>query len=260
MRRPLSLAAVLVCEACLAQSFPSLAQAPPDETPSQVQLPSTQPGATRETAQSQPQPDAACRTFTAPVTVGGGKRQQAVGKTCQQPDGSLRITLEAPGLPTQVYTMPPPQEAQLPPSQPSQSQPPQQQPLPQAPPPSQGTYVYPYAYPYAYFYPPPPPVIWSNPWAFGGFPFFAGGSVFFVHDHFFFRNRFFFDHPFFARDRFFLNHPFFFRDRVFFANRFDRFHGGFFHGGFDGRFHGGGFHGGGFSMGGGFHGGGGSHR
>ena len=47
-----------------------------------------------------------CRDFTAPVTV-EGQQQQAVGQTCQQPDGSWQVTLNTPGLPQQVYTLPP---------------------------------------------------------------------------------------------------------------------------------------------------------
>ncbi|MGO8918393.1 MAG: hypothetical protein ACLQJR_21040 [Stellaceae bacterium] len=101
----------------------------------------------------------------------------AVGKTCQQPDGSLQITLETPGLPPQIYTLPPPQaeDAQQSPSQPS---------------PPQAIYAYPYASPYPYPYPYPAPYYWSDPWAYGGFPFFAGGSFVFVGDRFFFRDRF----------------------------------------------------------------------
>jgi surface antigen len=47
-----------------------------------------------------------CREFTAPVMV-EGQQQQAVGQTCQQPDGSWQVTLNTPGLPQQVYTLPP---------------------------------------------------------------------------------------------------------------------------------------------------------
>jgi hypothetical protein len=47
-----------------------------------------------------------CREFTAPVTV-EGQQQRAVGQTCQQPDGSWQVTLNTPGLPQQVYTLPP---------------------------------------------------------------------------------------------------------------------------------------------------------
>jgi hypothetical protein len=228
MRNPLNLgnlAALLLYWSYLAQPCPSFAQTAPDQPTSLIQSPSTQ----SESPQADPQ--VACQDFTAPVTLGGGKQVEAVGRTCQQPDGSLQVTLKAPGLPTQVYTMQP-QETQ--PSPPPSQQPP----LPQAPPP-QATYAYPFAYPYASFYPPPPPVVWSNPWVFGGFPFFAGSSAFFAHDHF--RHRF---------DR-----RFFFTNHVIFK---DQFHDRFVHHGFDGRgFHHGGFHGGGSHMGGA---GGGSHR
>ena len=47
-----------------------------------------------------------CRDFTAPVTV-EGQQQQAVGQSCQQPDGSWQVTVNTPGLPQQVYTLPP---------------------------------------------------------------------------------------------------------------------------------------------------------
>jgi len=144
MRRSLSLAVILVCAASGTHPYPSMAQTPPDQAPAQLQAQPAQPPAT----QDQPQPT--CRSFTAPVTVGRGKQQQAVGKTCQQPDGSLQITLEAPGLPPQVYTMQPPPQSQdsQPPPQPTQPQPSQPQPSQ-----SQATYAYPYAYPYPYPYP-----------------------------------------------------------------------------------------------------------
>ncbi len=47
-----------------------------------------------------------CREFTVQVTVEGQPRQ-AVGQTCRQPDGSWQVTLDTPGLPQQVYTLPP---------------------------------------------------------------------------------------------------------------------------------------------------------
>ena len=47
-----------------------------------------------------------CRDFTAPVMV-EGQQQQAVGQSCQQPDGSWQVTVNTPGLPQQVYTLPP---------------------------------------------------------------------------------------------------------------------------------------------------------
>jgi hypothetical protein len=40
----------------------------------------------------------------------GGEQQQSVVEACQQPDGSWRITQNTPGLPPQVYTVPPPTE------------------------------------------------------------------------------------------------------------------------------------------------------
>src|SRR5882757_11008755 len=68
-----------------------------------------------------------CREFTAQVTVEGQQRQ-AVGETCQQPDGSWQVTLNTPGLPQQVYTLPP-----------------------------QAIYLYPY----------PEPSYWWDPWFYG---------------------------------------------------------------------------------------------
>jgi hypothetical protein len=47
-----------------------------------------------------------CREFTVQVTVEGQSRQ-AVGQTCRQPDGSWQVTLDTPGLPQQIYTLPP---------------------------------------------------------------------------------------------------------------------------------------------------------
>ncbi len=49
----------------------------------------------------------ACETSTVPVTV-GGQPEQATIEACPQPDGSWRITQTTPGLPPQVYVMPPP--------------------------------------------------------------------------------------------------------------------------------------------------------
>ena len=81
-----------------------------------------------------------CREFTAQVMVEGQPRQ-AVGQTCQQPDGSWQVTLNTPGLPQQVYTLPP-----------------------------QAIYLYPY----------PEPYYWWDPWFYGPL-FFVGGPVFLAH-------------------------------------------------------------------------------
>jgi hypothetical protein len=48
-----------------------------------------------------------CETSKIPVTV-GGRPEQATVEACPQPDGSWRITQTTPGLPPQVYVMPPP--------------------------------------------------------------------------------------------------------------------------------------------------------
>ena len=78
-----------------------------------------------------------CSSYTVPVMV-GGEQQQSVVEACQQPDGSWRITQNTPGLPTQVYTVPPPTE-------------------------------YPYGYPYPdyYNYPFYYPYWGIEPWLFG---------------------------------------------------------------------------------------------
>ena len=76
-----------------------------------VTLPSTANAANASTPPvvSQPVPGYTspnCHDFTMPVTVEGQQRQ-AVGQMCQQPDGSWRVTQNTPGLPPQVYTLPP---------------------------------------------------------------------------------------------------------------------------------------------------------
>ena len=91
-----------------------------------------------------------CREFTAQVTVEGQSRQ-AVGQTCQQPDGSWQVTLNTPGLPQQVYTLP-----------------------------QQAIYLYPY----------PEPYFWWDPWFYGplfvGSPVFLARG--FHHHHHFHHN------------------------------------------------------------------------
>jgi hypothetical protein len=77
-----------------------------------------------------------CTTYTVPVTV-GGQPQQAAVEACPQPDGSWRITQTTPGLPPQVYDIPPP--------------------------PAYGPYSYDYTYPYPDYFP-----YWAGaPWFFG---------------------------------------------------------------------------------------------
>ena len=117
---------MLVLAACAPQVAPSAA----DPASNQAQ-----------TAQGEPQGGPAnCREFTVQVMV-GGQPQQAVGQACPQPDGSWRITQDTPGLPQQVYTLPP-----------------------------QAIYLYPY----------PEPYYWWDPWFYGA-PVFVGGPVFFFH-------------------------------------------------------------------------------
>jgi hypothetical protein len=110
-----------------------VSQAPPSGT-------DPAPGQT-QTAQGAPQGGLQnCRDFTVPVTV-GGQKQQAVGQACRQPDGSWRVTQNTPGLPEQVYTLPP-----------------------------EAMYLYPY----------PEPYYWWNPWFYGPL-FAIGGPAFVAH-------------------------------------------------------------------------------
>ena len=101
--------------------------------------PAGQPAAAANAA-SPPQPDQPpCSSYTAPVTVGGQPRQ-AIIEACPQPDGSWKITQNTPGLPTQVY---------------------------QVPPPSASPYPYTYPYPIDYAYPDFFPYWLGSPWFFG---------------------------------------------------------------------------------------------
>jgi surface antigen len=94
-----------------------------------TQRPATQPPA------NQP----ACGSYTVPVTVGEQPRQ-AVITGCPQPDGSWKITQTTPGLPTQVY---------------------------QVPPPASTPYPYDHPYPVDYAYPEFFPYWGGAPWYFG---------------------------------------------------------------------------------------------
>jgi hypothetical protein len=114
----------------LAACAPQVAPSATDLAPAQRQMAQGEP-------QSGPQN---CHEFTVQVMV-GGQPQQAVGQACQQPDGSWWITQNTPGLPQQVYTLPP-----------------------------QAIYLYPY----------PEPYYWWDPWFYGS-SFFVGGPVFFAH-------------------------------------------------------------------------------
>jgi hypothetical protein len=101
-----------------------------------------QPGqpAAAANAAPPPQPDQPpCSSYTAPVTVGGQPRQ-AIIEACPQPDGSWKITQNTPGLPTQVY---------------------------QVPPPAASPYPYTYPYPIDYAYPDFFPYWLGSPWYFG---------------------------------------------------------------------------------------------
>jgi hypothetical protein len=117
---------MLVLAGCVEQTAPSAAY----PAPVQTQMAQGAP-------ESEPQN---CRKFTAQVRV-GGQLQQAVGQACQQPDGSWQVTQNTPGLPEQVYTLPP-----------------------------QAIHLYPY----------PEPYYGWDPWFYGA-PVFVGGPVFFAH-------------------------------------------------------------------------------
>jgi surface antigen len=103
------------------------------------------PTAAAATSVAQPRPTSApanqpqCRTYTAPVTVGGQQRQALI-EACPQPDGSWKITQNTPGLPAQVYDIPPP---------------------------ASSPYPYDYPYPVDYAYPEFFPYWVGAPWFFG---------------------------------------------------------------------------------------------
>jgi hypothetical protein len=96
MRSISVLALVLSCTACQSQ-------------PNPVVPPTAEGVGTAATSAEPPANQPSCTSYTVPVTV-GGQQQQSVVEACQQPDGSWRITQNTPGLPPQVYTVPPPTE------------------------------------------------------------------------------------------------------------------------------------------------------
>ena len=101
--------------------------------------PPGQPPAAADTA-ARPQPNQPpCSSYAAAVMVGGQPRQ-AVIEACPQSDGSWKITQNTPGLPTQVY---------------------------QVPPPASSPYPYTYPYPVDYAYPDFFPYWAGSPWYFG---------------------------------------------------------------------------------------------
>jgi len=101
--------------------------------------PPGQPAAAASIPASPQRNQPACSSYTAPVTVGGQPRQ-AVIEACPRPDGSWKITQNTPGLPTQVY---------------------------QVPPPASSPYPYEYPYPIDYAYPESFPYWLGEPWYFG---------------------------------------------------------------------------------------------
>ena len=130
---------MLVLAGCAGQAVPGAT----DLVPNPTQM--TQ-GAPRGEPQN-------CREFTAQVTVEGQPRQ-AAGQACPQPDGSWQVTLDTPGLPQQVYTLP-----------------------------GQAIHLYPYPVPY----------YWWDP-GFYGPVFFVGGPVFRAHGFRSFRHHGFHHH------------------------------------------------------------------
>jgi hypothetical protein len=119
-------------------SRPDQVPTPANAAAPQPANPAPPPPAT-QTASTEPSPPPApppCTSYTVPLTV-GGQPQQAVIEACPQSDGSWRITQTTPGLPPQVYDVPPPP--------------------PYAP----------YPYDYSDVYPDFFPYWWGAPWFFG---------------------------------------------------------------------------------------------
>ena len=84
MRSISILALVLACTACASQPNPV--------------VPPTDDGAgTAATTAQPPANQPPCTSYTVPVTV-GGQQQQSVVESCQQPDGSWRITQRHAGI------------------------------------------------------------------------------------------------------------------------------------------------------------------
>src|SRR5690242_20939478 len=92
---PVLAVVVLACTACQSQPNPA--------------VPTGEGAGTAATTIEPPANQPPCTSYTVPVTV-GGEQLQSIVEACQQPDGSWRITQNTPGLPPQVYTVPPPPE------------------------------------------------------------------------------------------------------------------------------------------------------
>jgi hypothetical protein len=125
-----AMAMALACAAC--QPLPDATLGAPAGQPQPMSAGGTQPPSVQPT----------CSSYTVPLTV-GGQPQNAVVEACQQADGSWRVTQTIPGLPPQVYEVPPPAASPYP-----------------------SPYSYPEAYPYPDFYD------WG--WGWGGAPWFFG--------------------------------------------------------------------------------------
>jgi hypothetical protein len=136
MRRVSTLGAAmaLACAAC--QPLPDATLGAPAGQPQPMSAADTQPPSAQPT----------CSSYTVPLTV-GGQPQNAVVEACQQADGSWRVTQTTPGLPPQVYEVPPPAASPYP-----------------------SAYSYPETYPYPDFSP-----YWGwGDWGWGGAPWFLG--------------------------------------------------------------------------------------
>jgi hypothetical protein len=164
MRKLVIASALLTCAACQQQPYAATTVAPAPMAPGlAAQDPSGQtplPGQAPPPAPAVPPP---CQDYDVSVTI-AGKPTKAHDHACQQPDGSWQITQTTPGLPDQVFNVPPPPANAPPPPGTGTA----------APPPAASGYYYPYPYPYPYPY----SYYWADPWAYG--LFFAGGSFIFV--------------------------------------------------------------------------------
>jgi surface antigen len=103
--------------ACQASVTPRLAQRRPGFWTSDQVRPGSgeneanpQPAVLRAADSSAPAGAPACQSYPLPVVV-GGQSLQATVVACPQPDGSWRATQYTPGLPPQIYTVPPPPAA-----------------------------------------------------------------------------------------------------------------------------------------------------
>jgi surface antigen len=93
MRMISTVAIVLACAACQPYAHSMVVATAPGQP---------------QSLQNEAAPD--CREFSAPVTT-AGRREEANGRACRQPDGTWRVAQNTPGLPTQEYLVPQPGQA-----------------------------------------------------------------------------------------------------------------------------------------------------